>query len=255
NIHVPYSITNTGEIEISSGTLINLSIEYPVGSPILNENIILTQNLNVGQTLTGTTANSLTLTNTGENILKTAISLVGENITDNNYTEITYNLYYYEINFPQATNDTIIVNEFPFLVYTNAIFYPTESEELLYYEWNGTPGIDNIDVINTGWLYLFTTSSYCSRIDSVYIDYVSKLNEDISKIKIYPNPARDFISIISNNPINKFEIYDSQGRLISKQTINSTEIEINIATIKEGVYYIIIFDDSERKEIFRFIKI
>lgn len=255
NIHVPYSITNTGEIEISSGTLINLSIEYPVGSPILNENIILTQNLNVGQTLTGTTANTLTLTNTGENILKTTLSFVGENITDNNSTETTYNLYYYEINFPQATNDTIIVNEFPFLVYTNAIFYPTESEELLYYEWNGSPGIDNIDVINTGWLYLFTSSSFCSRTDSVYIDFVSELNEDLSEIKIYPNPAHNFISIISNNPIIKFEIYDSQGRLISKQTIDSTEFTINVETIKEGVYYIIVFENSERKGIFRFIKI
>lgn len=54
-------------------------------------------------------------------------------------------------------------------------------------------------------------------------------------IKIYPNPAVDKISIISNNKdIKNCKILDTNGRII----LNTIEDKIDISTLKSGIYFI-----------------
>ncbi len=59
-----------------------------------------------------------------------------------------------------------------------------------------------------------------------------------NKVAIYPNPANDFINIQSNSLINKTEIYDLNGRIISDENFNSTNIILDINNLSNGIYII-----------------
>ncbi len=57
-----------------------------------------------------------------------------------------------------------------------------------------------------------------------------------NKIAIYPNPANDFINIQSNYLVQKIEIQDLNGRMISNENQNSESIVININELSNGIY-------------------
>lgn len=58
-----------------------------------------------------------------------------------------------------------------------------------------------------------------------------------SKIKVYPNPANDNITIESINS-QVLELYSVQGELIEQITIGSGVTNISITNISSGVYYL-----------------
>lgn len=66
--------------------------------------------------------------------------------------------------------------------------------------------------------------------------------KDITKtnIKIYPNPAKDFINITSDKAVKSVEIYDVLGRLIKTDSSN----KINISQLSKGNYILKIKTDS-----------
>jgi hypothetical protein len=96
-------------------------------------------------------------------------------------------------------------------------------------------------IINNAALYPTNPNSCPQSVKSIYAD---------SKIKIYPNPARDIIRIttypngIISNHGNKsdFKIYDSMGELIKQGTIEfeNNQSELNISELASGVYNITI---------------
>lgn len=58
------------------------------------------------------------------------------------------------------------------------------------------------------------------------------------KIKIYPNPANDFIQISSAESISEITIYDIQGRLLLNKITNKKDIELNTQDLSTGTYII-----------------
>jgi hypothetical protein len=46
-----------------------------------------------------------------------------------------------------------------------------------------------------------------------YQTYLGINDIEKSKIKIYPNPAKDFINITSEKPVRSIEIYDTLGKI------------------------------------------
>ena len=56
-----------------------------------------------------------------------------------------------------------------------------------------------------------------------------------SKIKVYPNPANDYLTIESINS-QVLELYSVQGELIERMTIGSGVTNISIANLSSGVY-------------------
>ena len=71
----------------------------------------------------------------------------------------------------------------------------------------------------------------------------TNINDKIYKtVKIYPNPASDFIFAESNNNINNIEIFDINGKMIlSKNSFSRTKEKINLSEIKQGIYIIKIY--------------
>ena len=94
----------------------------------------------------------------------------------------------------------------------------------------------------------WTSSSTWQPTGGMTIDYVEvhTLNTnrtDLFSIKIYPNPAGEFISIeydvTMNNP--NFELFEINGKRILVKEVNNGE-KINITNFKSGVYYYILSD-------------
>jgi len=68
-------------------------------------------------------------------------------------------------------------------------------------------------------------------------------------ISIYPNPVKDFVNIAikENSTIKSIELYDSQGRLLYIQMVNTTSTELNLAERASGLYFVKINTDLGSK--------
>jgi hypothetical protein len=88
-----------------------------------------------------------------------------------------------------------------------------------------------------------------SRSNIASTENVGIGNYNSSDIKVYPNPASDFL-IIETNDVNKIiniEIYDLQGK--SVQNWDRNELNIDVTALKSGVYILKI--TTETQPIFR----
>lgn len=65
-------------------------------------------------------------------------------------------------------------------------------------------------------------------------------SESIASVRIYPNPVRDNLQVSFNNhhPVSSaLMIYDEEGRLLSENNLNSTETNVDISSITNGIYF------------------
>ncbi len=74
-------------------------------------------------------------------------------------------------------------------------------------------------------------------------------------ILIYPNPTKEllFVSAASKS-INRVEISNSIGQVIQQTNVTSNEIQLNVANISAGLYYVIIYT-NDGKVTKKFIKL
>lgn len=63
-------------------------------------------------------------------------------------------------------------------------------------------------------------------------------NQDLSTIRIYPNPANENISIVGED-LNQAVIYDMNGKIVVNQSISSHNT-IDISNLESGVYTVVI---------------
>ena len=111
-------------------------------------------------------------------------------------------------------------------------------------------------------LNVWVTSDIFEPIDALqelYNETLSVNSNSFSEenISIYPNPAKESITVQSNNSlISKFEIFDVTGKLVTSRTTESpiTHALINISDLNTGLYFINIFNDNEEKVSRKFIK-
>ena len=70
-----------------------------------------------------------------------------------------------------------------------------------------------------------TSKAYAQNIE-IEIDIVGTEDLQTTKMRIYPNPVQDVLTIDSKATIQKIEVYDVSGRLVSTKT-NSKFIQLN----------------------------
>ncbi|RLD64558.1 MAG: hypothetical protein DRI84_08535, partial [Bacteroidetes bacterium] len=69
------------------------------------------------------------------------------------------------------------------------------------------------------------------------------------KVKVYPNPARDFTNIEFGNKLNKeakIEVYNSLGQMVLQDKINKGEqtYRLELKGLSSGIYFFEVFDDK-----------
>lgn len=74
---------------------------------------------------------------------------------------------------------------------------------------------------------------------------VQQNNHDDLKIFIYPNPSKEYISIINVADNTKFDIFDLNGKQVVSGLITSSMNKIDISQLREGMY-IIQFDAKDK---------
>ncbi len=72
------------------------------------------------------------------------------------------------------------------------------------------------------------------------------------KAVLYPNPASEIVYVRSEN-IQSYRIVDSLGRIVYEDTLNS-ERSIYIGNLKNGLYFIEVYDHSKKGQTFKLIK-
>jgi hypothetical protein len=65
------------------------------------------------------------------------------------------------------------------------------------------------------------------------------------KVKLYPNPATDRLLIESDTDIQKIEMYNQVGQLVKFMNTNGNTLNLNIAELESGIYFVKIFSSIE----------
>ena len=95
-------------------------------------------------------------------------------------------------------------------------------------------------------------TSNCVLVNSVGLQH---LNNESSEVKVYPNPTKDFVTVVLGSKAQKLvvEIFDLTGKLVQKKLFrNASEFTIRIYELK-GMYLLkVIYDEKvEVKRVFR----
>ncbi len=68
-----------------------------------------------------------------------------------------------------------------------------------------------------------------------------------TEVSLYPNPAGAFVTISSKEKINKISIINMAGRLVFNQTYDTDVVQVNLANLVSGVYFIRINNTDVKK--------
>ncbi len=98
-----------------------------------------------------------------------------------------------------------------------------------------------------------STNSFCVGTGITEFANNNSNNETlVDEVTIYPNPAKEIISIsLRDQKMNQYLITNMMGQIVSKGTV--AEKNIRISNLKEGVYFIE-FSSDKKRIIKRFIK-
>jgi len=101
-------------------------------------------------------------------------------------------------------------------------------------------GIDDIRVYSR----LLSPSEVSILFNYSYNLGITELENDLSKINIYPNPAKDQItfesSMVTGNKLLKVDFYDMIGRNVKHFELNKKQSEIDISELNSGIYLLMI---------------
>jgi hypothetical protein len=65
-------------------------------------------------------------------------------------------------------------------------------------------------------------------------------NDDKNSVLVYPNPVSTVVNVSSRNRITKVIITEATGRQVLQQSVNQNTVEIDLQTLKAGLYHLII---------------
>jgi subtilisin-like proprotein convertase family protein len=78
-----------------------------------------------------------------------------------------------------------------------------------------------------------------SQIWTIEVFLANQINELGQMIKIYPNPAKDFITINANLGKESIgEIYDSSGKLVHQFKVQSNKTTVDVQAWESGIYHL-----------------
>lgn len=105
-------------------------------------------------------------------------------------------------------------------------------------------GSDHADLPIGEYDYVVTDASGCVMNGKFEITVLSNhFLEHLSRIKIYPNPARENLKIEYSDIYDNLSIFDFQGNLVLK-SLNAQTNQLNIEILSDGAYLVILFNEK-----------
>ncbi|MEP1487113.1 MAG: T9SS type A sorting domain-containing protein [Algibacter sp.] len=123
------------------------------------------------------------------------------------------------------------------------------SHGYVYYKIKPLVGYKVGDIIpNTAEIYFdFNDPVITNTFETEFITTLSNSKFNNTGFSIYPNPAKNIIELKFSRTINNIintSIYNIQGKLIldSKNNIQNSEIQLNVSSLKSGIYFLKVND-------------
>ena len=63
-------------------------------------------------------------------------------------------------------------------------------------------------------------------------------------LKLMPNPAQTSFNIVSSEVITEVELFDLSGKSVRKVTGSTTELNVNVADLVQGMYTVIVRSEN-----------
>jgi PKD repeat protein len=196
-----------------------------IGSSYIPAGISANDALNIQTIATNTVLDSLDLWRINANLPVADFSYAGNETI--NFTNTSINGVSYSWNFGDGNSSTL---ENPTNNYTS----------------NGNFTVE---------LITYSTDSCFSDTITKNIDVISAgINDKLNSpyFQIYPNPSTAFITIHTEVNYTSVDIIDVTGKVV--KSFSKTMNSINISSLKNGVYFIQVFDNSTRIKTVKWIK-
>jgi hypothetical protein len=118
------------------------------------------------------------------------------------------------------------------------------------YLWSNNATTEDVSALSPGiYSVVVTDASGCSASSTFVISNsagIATYDALNDQVLVYPNPANDYVTIeIDGFRIDKVEIYDVLGQIAFKGEFNNSKVEINTATLNQGVYFIKVLVDDK----------
>ena len=106
-------------------------------------------------------------------------------------------------------------------------------------------------VVSTDANYTFMVTA--SEDYVAHFRYFDNVDEDTATCQIFPNPFTSSLSITTENAAQSVSVYDFNGRLLMKQSINDLQFEIDLSQLTHGTYLLQI-DYGNSRSVHRIMK-
>ncbi len=230
-------ILNEGIETIKSGTEINYSVSFLNKAMFFNESIVLSYDLNPGESYEFTTTASFIFDEI-ENSLR--VTLSDNYFRTNNHlvAEIVVVKIIQEVSFNGTDENTFNVTQLPFVIVadinTNASAYNISNNIL----WSTGETSNIASLNNEGWFSFTVSNEYCTTTKELFINKLSLASEEINTYEIFPNPSEGQISVNIENPFVavSFDVYDTAGRKVYSSVITSASQTIELGSLAAGIY-------------------
>lgn len=98
------------------------------------------------------------------------------------------------------------------------------------------------------WLTVFAQNG-CHATDTINVTFTPVSNVEIQNtdntVKVYPNPAKDFLFIEYDETIpGRIELISSTGNIVLSESISNTKNELNLSKIAPGIYFIRLYNKN-----------
>jgi len=67
---------------------------------------------------------------------------------------------------------------------------------------------------------------------------INEVNADNSVINVYPNPAKDFVTVSSASTIKTVKVYNTIGQVVVEKSVKENMVKISVSELKAGVYFV-----------------
>ena len=69
--------------------------------------------------------------------------------------------------------------------------------------------------------------------------------ENDAALKIYPNPAHESLTIVSEEPFSRIEITNMLGQICYSKAVNETQIAISLSNFNDGMYLLKVWNGNQ----------
>lgn len=130
-----------------------------------------------------------------------------------------------------------------FIVFSSCAVF---GQQCLKFSYDADGNRTTLKVVSCGGNVFSDVIGHHDRDASLDTLYDEENVDDIATVKVYPNPTKGGLFIVSDlEYIDSYELYDNCGLRLSAGAITDTETHIDISDKISGTYVLRVFGDNE----------